>query len=166
MGIEDGRCALAHQVHGDTVAEIGASEALPFMQENTDALICREPGIALVTFGADCPNVFLVEEKQRIVGLAHSGRLGTLAGIVPKTIRAMSRLGAETAAVTACISPSIGSCCYPTDLWGMLEEQLRRCGVSRVFNPRACTRCRNEKFFSYRASKDSSRMMGVLRMEF
>ncbi len=54
---------------------------------------------------------------------------------------------------------------YRLDLIAALEERLRGCGVDpgRVFVLRACTRCRSDMFFSYRAEgARAGRMMAVI----
>lgn len=165
LGMDASRAALAHQVHEAHIAAVGEADKAPSLRANTDALICRIPEIPLVTFGADCPNVFIVDTERRAIGLAHSGRLGTLAGIVPKTVEAMgSAFGTRPQDVLAAISPSIGPCCYPTDLWGMLAAQLAACGVARVAHEKICTYCHADRFYSYRKSKDSCGRMAAALM--
>ena len=164
MGMDVSKAVLAHQVHGAQVATVQKEDSLPSMREGTDALICRRSGIPLVTFGADCPNVFFVDTVGRAIGLVHSGRLGTLARIVPQTIAAMQQaFETKPQNLLAVISPSIGPCCYPTDLWSLLHAQLAECGVGRVSHEKICTYCHADKFYSYRKSKDScGRMAAVL----
>ncbi len=167
LGMDSAKAAFAHQVHSDRVGVVRAGDSAPRFFDQTDALICQTTGIPLVTFGADCPNVFLVDKAQWAIGLVHSGRLGTLAQIVPKTIAAMAKeFGSRSADIFAVISPSIGPCCYPTDLWGMLHAQLSQCGVKEIFNEKICTACHSDQFYSYRKSKDScGRMLAVLMRE-
>src|SRR5262249_40683509 len=47
---------------------------------------------------------------------------------------------------------SIGAGKWMLDLWAANEEQLRSAGLrgDRIFNPRLCTACRTDLFFSYR----------------
>ena len=164
LGMEPSRAVLAHQVHGDNVGVVRAGEKTPGLRAQTDALVCQTPGMSLVTFGADCPNVFLVDTATKAIGLAHSGRLGTLARIVPKTIAAMAeQFGCKPQEMVAAISPSIGPCCYPTDLWSMLAAQLSQCGVGEIHNAALCTACNEAAFYSYRKTKDTcGRMFGAL----
>ncbi len=166
LGMNASKATLAQQVHQDHVVVVRVADPAPSMREGTDALITRDVGLPLITYGADCPNVFFVDTGKKAIGLAHSGRLGTLARIAPKTIAAMQQeFGTQPGNLLVVISPSIGKCCYPTDLWGMLETQLQESGVSRVFNPRVCTYCNAEIFYSYRKSKDScGRMMAALML--
>jgi copper oxidase (laccase) domain-containing protein len=53
----------------------------------------------------------------------------------------------------AVISPSIGPCHYEMDLWAGIEAQLRAAGVRDIHNPRGCTACHLDRFYSYRAEK-------------
>ena len=57
--------------------------------------------------------VALADPVRRTVGLAHSGRRGTVADIAGLTARAMARTyGSRAADLHAVIGPSIGPCCY------------------------------------------------------
>jgi hypothetical protein len=54
------------------------------------------------------------------------------------------------------------------DLPAALDAQLRRSGVARerVFMMRACTRCRSDLFFSYRAEgARAGRMMAAIALK-
>ena len=48
---------------------------------DTDGLITREPGLALMMCFADCVPLIVVDTEQRIIALAHAGWRGTLAGM-------------------------------------------------------------------------------------
>jgi copper oxidase (laccase) domain-containing protein len=49
------------------------------------------------------------------------------------------------------------------DLWRANEAQLEMAGVdpARVDNPRWCTRCRPELFYSYRRERSAGRLVTV-----
>jgi hypothetical protein len=51
------------------------------------------------------------------------------------------------------------------DIWSDLEGQLRQAGVNDVHNPRVCTACHLDRYFSYRAEKGKTgRMFAVLAL--
>jgi polyphenol oxidase len=117
-----GRLTVADQRHTDRVAVVGAAlagrghdggpdsaAALPA----TDALITNLPGAALTILVADCAPVVLFDPRHRVVAVAHSGRLGTVCGVVPKTIAAMTAaFGSAPGDLLAGIGPAIGAASY------------------------------------------------------
>lgn len=66
--------------------------------------------IALAVRAADCVPVVCVDAEAGVIGAAHAGRAGMLAGVVPRTVAAMRDLGA--ARISAWIGPHIHGSCY------------------------------------------------------
>jgi YfiH family protein len=154
--------AAAEQTHGNGVALV----ASPSRIEDVDALITRTRGLPLVIRCADCAAVFVVDRATPAIGLAHSGRKGTQAHIVANMLIAMQR-GFDTKPrdCLAFIGPSIGPCHYDVDIWLGIEQQLRAGGVRDVHNPRICTACHLDRYFSYRAEKgNTGRMFALLAL--
>jgi copper oxidase (laccase) domain-containing protein len=143
------------QVHGAGVATIADATPDEFVEiPETDALICGAPGICLVAFGADCPIVYIADVKNRAIALVHSGKEGSKKRIVTTCVDRMAReFGAAPEDCVVAVSPSIGPCCYPVDLWKGIEEELRLLGIDNVSNPGLCTACHPGLFFSYRREK-------------
>lgn len=102
------RVALMRQVHGADVAVVvgGPSEEPP----QADALVTAEPGVVLVVRVADCVPVLLADVGRGVVGAAHSGRPGLLAGVVPNAVAAMRASGAED--LVAWVGPHVCGSCY------------------------------------------------------
>ena len=71
---------------GATMACADAVAAFPA----TDAMITDLPGVALTILVADCAPVVLFDPVRRALGVAHSGRVGTIRGVLPQTISAMA----------------------------------------------------------------------------
>lgn len=140
------------QVHGAGVAVIADLPPVGLVEMPAiDALICGTPGICLVAFGADCPIVHIADVKRRVIALVHSGRKGSEKRVVTACFERMAQeFGTAPADCVAAISPSIGPCCYPVDLWKSIEGELRNLRIDDVSNPRLCTACHQELFFSYR----------------
>lgn len=83
---------------------------------DVDGLITNEKHIPLVIFGADCVPVFLLDTKNKAIGMAHCGWMGTGNRMAEKTLRAMmDTFGTEPKNVVAAIGPSIGKCCFQVD---------------------------------------------------
>jgi hypothetical protein len=151
--------AAAGQPHGNAVAVVPSSFVLrPSSFPDADALITRLPGLPLVIRCADCAPVFIVDRRGPAIALVHSGKNGTLAGVIANTLRHIQ-------ADFAFIGPSIGPCHYEMDIWAGIQQQLRAAGVREIHNPRICTACRLDRYFSYRAERGrTGRMLAVLAL--
>jgi copper oxidase (laccase) domain-containing protein len=148
------------QVHGNGVVCVSDEGCARVEFPRTDALTTRTRGICLLAFGADCPLVFVVDMRLKAVGLVHSGRRGTEAGVVGRCVDTMTeRFGSSPRDMLVLVSPSIGPCCYPVDLWASIARQAAACGIGKIYNPRLCTACRNDIFFSYRRERDAAGRM-------
>jgi purine-nucleoside/S-methyl-5'-thioadenosine phosphorylase / adenosine deaminase len=120
LGVD--RLTVADQRHTDRVALVTAAlagrghdgvadSAAAFPA--TDAMITAAPGAALAILVADCAPVVLFDPVRRAVGVAHSGRVGTLGGVVPRTVGAMTAaFGTVPGDLLVGIGPAIGAASY------------------------------------------------------
>lgn len=101
----DGASLLTlYQVHSARVAVV---EAPWTRAPEMDAMVTRTPGVALGILTADCAPVLLADEEAGVIGAAHAGWRGTLAGVLEATVAAMARLGARPKRIRAAIGPTI-----------------------------------------------------------
>ena len=156
--------ASAEQTHGDGVAVVDSPAT---RVHGVDALTTRALGLPLLIRCADCAAVFVVDRRTHAIALIHSGKKGTLANVVGKTVASMRQhFGTNPCDCLAFISPSIGPCHYETDIWAGIEKQLRDAGVHEIHNPRVCTACHLDRYFSYRAEKgNTGRMIALLSLQ-
>jgi len=111
LGVAPARLLGLKQVHGTRVITVtapwpeGAGDA-------ADALVTREPGLALGVITADCAPVLFHNTEAGVIGAAHAGWRGAVAGILEATLAAMARLGADPARVAAVIGPCIAQPSY------------------------------------------------------
>jgi YfiH family protein len=106
------------QVHGAGVAVVdrpGAAEP-----PEADAIATTVPGLVLVVLVADCTPVMLADPRAGVVGVAHAGRRGLVAGVVPALVSAMRGLGAND--LVARVGPSICGRCYEVPI--ALREEV------------------------------------------
>jgi YfiH family protein len=179
LGLGVDRLVTCRQIHSARVVTV----ARPWdgqERPRADGLATRVPGIALGVLAADCAPILLHDPVARVIGAAHGGWRGALAGIAEATIAAMEALGAERGRVCAGIGPSIGRGSYEVgpefpppivaedgaaaayftparspgrslfDLSGYIAHRLRRCGTARVERASHDTAAEPEDFFSYR----------------
>jgi hypothetical protein len=104
LAVVDG--ALAGRGHDGVAESVAAFPA-------TDALISNRPGTALTIMVADCAPVVLYDPGHRAIGVAHCGRGGTVLGVLPRTIEAMTaRYGTAPSDLLVGIGPAIGAASY------------------------------------------------------
>ena len=121
LGIPPSRMVFTDQVHKDAVAVVTESHAgMGFLRMSDlteiDALVTDRPGVALVTFHADCVPLFFLDPVHRAIGLSHSGWRGTVAKIGRNTLDTMrDNFGTIPEDCLAGIGPSIGKCCFEVD---------------------------------------------------
>lgn len=112
------------QTHSCNIMEAhGVDNCFP----DTDALICRIPGIRIGVRTADCVPVVVFALDINAVAAIHAGWKGTLNGIVTKTICRLKDMGASPAAAHALIGPCICHECYEVD--NALADRFRDAGL-------------------------------------
>lgn len=78
-----------------------------------DGLITNTKDVPLVTYYADCVPLFLVDVKNKAIGLSHSGWRGTVKRMGEQTIKAMKEnFGTNPSDLVVLIGPSICQECY------------------------------------------------------
>lgn len=81
--------------------------------DNIDGMITNHREIVLATYFADCVPLYIVDTKNKAIGLSHSGWRGTVGKIGRVTIEQMTKeYGTNPSDVIACIGPSICRDCY------------------------------------------------------
>lgn len=167
-----------HQVHSADVITVTAPLTTA---PRADALVTATPGLALSVLTADCQPVLLADTTAGVIGAAHAGWKGAIAGILDATVAAMQALGADPARIHAVIGPTISQRAYEVgpdffdtvmaeddsaaryfaqgtgdrlhfDLPGYGLHRLRAAGVGHAEWTRHCTYSDPDRFFSYRRS--------------
>ncbi|MGF1430882.1 peptidoglycan editing factor PgeF [Kitasatospora sp. LaBMicrA B282] len=180
FGLAPDRVVWMRQVHSATVQRVAGPWG-PDAPE-LDAVWTTEEGLALAALGADCAPVLLADPAARMVGAAHSGRVGTLTGVVPNLVAAMAAAGAEPARMTALVGPMACGRCYEVpeqmraesaavlpevhattrqgtpalDLRAGIAAQLARAGVTTVRHDDRCT-IEDRDLFSHRRDAPTGR---------
>jgi purine-nucleoside/S-methyl-5'-thioadenosine phosphorylase / adenosine deaminase len=180
MGVPPSHFLGVHQIHSPD-AVIAAGPWQGASRPRADAIVTRTKGLAIGITAADCGPLLLVDPDARVIGAAHAGWKGALAGIVESTIEAMEKLGAERAGIVAAIGPLIRQSSYEVgnefverfmeedaentlfflpaareghamfDLAGFIRARLENAGVL-VIDDIGIDTYSDERFFSYRRS--------------
>ncbi|MCW3476037.1 peptidoglycan editing factor PgeF [Limobrevibacterium gyesilva] len=99
------------QVHGTEAVPVETPWA-PGAGPRADAAVTDRPGLALGIVTADCAPVLFADATAGVVGAAHAGWRGAVAGVLEATLAAMAALGADPARVVAAVGPCIGQDSY------------------------------------------------------
>jgi YfiH family protein len=167
------------QVHGVAVADARTPWA-EAARPTADALVTDRPGQAIGVLTADCAPVLFADARAGVVGAAHAGWRGAVAGVLEATLAAMERLGATRAGMSAVVGPCIGQSSYEVapdlrdavlahdlgdarffapgrredrwqfDLAGYCLARLQAAGVGQASALRQDTLTQEERFFSHR----------------
>jgi YfiH family protein len=173
-----GELATVHQVHSAKV--VVAEQSWPQDERpHADAMVTDQPGVLLGILTADCAPVLFADVEAGVVGAAHAGWRGALAGVTDATIKAMEGLGARRENMAATIGPCIAQGSYEVDeafrarfldsdsanasffmqaegaqprfdLQGYVVERLRTAGLIVVEALDLDTYADSDRFFSYR----------------
>jgi YfiH family protein len=179
LGIARDRFATVYQVHSPDVVVVDADwdqAARP----KADALVTRQVSLAIAVSTADCGPVLFADAKAGVIGAAHAGWKGALAGVIESTVAAMEERGARRADITAALGPTISQANYEVgaefvarfieadennarffqpssfggqalfDLPGYIAERCRAAGIGGFEDIRRCTYADEELFYSYR----------------
>jgi YfiH family protein len=167
------------QVHGTRVVQ--AERPWPTGEGPVaDAVVSNCPGIALAIVTADCVPVLLADPTAAVIGAAHAGWRGAVAGVLEATVAAMRALGAAAERIVAVVGPAIGQASYEVgpdvraavlaheaddtrffargrdeehwqfDLGGYCAARLARARVTAVDTIGADTAAEPDRFFSHR----------------
>lgn len=130
FGLELPRLLTCYQIHSATavVAERPWGE-----RPEADAVVTRTARLACGALAADCAPVLLADPEAKVVGAAHAGWRGALAGVVESAVEQMGRLGADSSRIVAAVGPCIGPESYEVGLDFLDQFQARSAGSDRFF---------------------------------
>jgi YfiH family protein len=100
-----------HQVHSPTVVRVEQ----PWRETerpHADAMVTDRPGLLLGILTADCAPVLFADAESGVIGAAHAGWRGAVAGVTDATIAAMESLGARRERIGAAVGPCVAQASY------------------------------------------------------
>ncbi len=118
IGFQPENIVSSHQTHTTNVRIVGRDDCgkgiySPRDYEDVDGMITNEKNVVLATYFADCVPLYMVDTKNKAIGLSHSGWRGTVGKMGKVTIELMQKTyGTNPEDVIACIGPSICQKCY------------------------------------------------------
>jgi YfiH family protein len=181
LGVAADALLTLYQTHSARVVRVDRPWAAG-RAPKADGMATRVKGLAIGILSADCAPVLLSDAAAGVVGAAHAGWRGALAGVVEATVGAMRDLGARPERTVAGVGPCIRRDSYEVgpeferefvaadpangrffraapqagrflfDLAGYVIDRLARAGVAAVEDVAADTAADEERFYSYRRS--------------
>jgi YfiH family protein len=179
LGVAADRLLTCYQIHSPDV--VVAEEPWPASERpRADAIVTREPKLAIGISTADCGPVLLADPQARVIGAAHAGWRGALTGVIEAAVGAMEKLGAARSDIVAATGPMIRQPSYEVgqdlldrfvavepnnvrffrkaerpghamfDLAGYVVSRLRRAGICQIEDLGLCTYADPAQFYSYR----------------
>ena len=100
---------------------------------HADALVTDRPNLLLGILTADCAPVLLADNEAAVIGAAHAGWRGALAGVTDSAIAAMEKLGARRHRIAAAVGPCIAQLSYEVDESFRQRFQTKEPGSERFF---------------------------------
>ncbi|WP_166351464.1 polyphenol oxidase family protein [Phytoactinopolyspora limicola] len=110
LGLPERSVVYMNQVHGADVAVVDGPWPADEDPPAVDAMVTTRPGLALAVLVADCVPVVLADPGAGVAAVAHAGRPGLAAGVVPAVLEVMRQAGAHD--VIAQLGPAVCGRCY------------------------------------------------------
>lgn len=181
IGVVPQRLITAYQVHSPTVV-IAERPWEVDARPRADAIVTQVADLAIAVSTADCGPILFADAEASVIGAAHAGWRGALAGVAEATIAAMERCGADRSRIVAALGPMIRQPNYEVgpefvaqftrddaanerffrngpraahalfDLAGYIAARLAKAGIHRIDDIGRCTYAEPQTFFSYRRS--------------
>jgi YfiH family protein len=175
-----GELVTVHQVHSADVVTV--TGPIPLDQRpQADAMVTDQPNLLLGILTADCVPVLFHDPQAHIIGAAHAGWKGALAGVTDNVIMAMEKLGSDRNNIACAIGPCIAQASYEVDagfrsrfldadtandrffaagksghfqfdIESYVATRLRAAGIAKIDKLGLDTYAHEDRYFSYRRS--------------
>jgi len=192
FGFDPLRLHCCVQTHRGRIAIVDELDDADERLEGFDAAVSNVPGVALMTFSADCPLVLLHDPVRQVVGVAHASWRCTVSRLTERlAVLMVARFGSDCGQLHAGIGPGVGPDRYQVgsdvfeaaagltgrerffqvrdgrlyfDLWEANRDQLLRIGLRRenIEVARICTVSRTDLFYSRRGEGPDCGRFGLL----
>ena len=110
LQVPDGKISSLWQCHSAICHAIKSHVPEGDARPKADALATDVAGLAISVLTADCCPVLFhgsKEDGQPVIGAAHAGWGGAMAGVIEDTVEKMAELGAHRGTISACLGPCI-----------------------------------------------------------
>lgn len=145
LGIDENSLVVVNCQHTDNVVYIDEKRAgngfkRLYEEDETgfDAMFTDKNTISLCTIHGDCVPIFLLDTKNKVIGLCHAGWKGTVKRITAKLIDKMKdEYNSQSKDILAAVGPCIGKCCFEVHsdvAEPFMKEFSETGGISKAVN--------------------------------
>ncbi len=185
LELENKNLKLINQVHSNRVFDINYNNYRKKLYG--DGLITKEKNIALAVLTADCAPIFLFDDQKTIICCLHAGWKGALKNIIKKCIDNLNKKNLQISNINAIIGPCLGYRNFEVDknlkykfikenenyseffkyknknkdmfnFRGLLNFQLKKNGIKKIYNIKKDTYKNSDIFFSHRRATHQNRI--------
>jgi len=187
--------SLVHmkQLHKTEVQVINDSHNF-YTPPRCDALITNKRNTPLMVMVADCSPILFYDAKKEVIAVAHAGRAGAFGNIISSTLKSFRQnFNSKPEDIFVSVGVSIKSCCYKVgeeiveeakelnleyaiikgdnsyflDISAILKKQLKNENIpqNNIEFSDECNCCNDDKYFSYRAQKNTGRFAGIINLK-
>ena len=179
LGGSEPQIVTTYQVHSDEAVIVTKPWAYD-ERPKVDGMVTNVAGLILGSLTADCGPVLFADKGAGVIGCAHAGWKGALAGVTDATVLKMETLGATRKNIMAGLGPMISQAAYEVgpefiqrfidasaenkrffadsvkkdhhmfDLPKYLITRMKAFGIGTVIDCGLCTYTREKDYFSYR----------------
>ncbi len=181
-----------YQVHSTDVIVTDEAISPDEPHQKADAIITNQPKVTLMMRFADCVPILLFDPVKRVIGIVHSGWIGTVGKIAKNAIVIMvDRYDSSPEDIIAGIGPSIGPDHYlirkdvedrvyrsfgdkadlfinrndgrsSFDLWNANKFILMDAGLRKIEIAEICTCCNLDDWYSHRGERGMTGRFGAI----
>ena len=111
LGLDPKSRASGEQTHSTNVKTVSNTGTVQVFSD-TDGLVTRDTGVALIVKIADCSPVLLHDPKNHVIGALHCGWRGAARGMCLEGVEKMRALGADPENICVAVGACIHDCCF------------------------------------------------------
>ena len=180
------------QIHSDIVHTVDINDNFE-NPPSCDALITDKKNTPLMVMVADCSPILFYDSTKNVIAVAHAGRQGAFKNIVKNVIASfLHKYNSNTKDIYVTIGANIKKCCYEVgseindeaeilglkstitkkenryylDIDKILKKQLLDSNIleKNIEISDECTKCKSNKYFSYRSDSKTGRFSGIIKL--
>jgi len=194
LGLKNKKLKLAKQMHSNIIEEINKNNLNKKIE--ADGLITKDFSIALGILTADCTPIFIFDKNKSFICCLHAGWKGCLFNIVKNSIKFIHKYNKNLNEIIVIIGPCLAKQNFEVsinfkkkfiksnvnyrkfftkknhdkevfDMRGLINFQLKKQGITNIFNVNQNTYQNNDLFFSHRRStheklSENGRMINII----